>query len=71
MRRRKNAKDQGDSMLSTVRVVNKITTEEKKNESMMNNNVLYQVSQAIVSAVIKCSNDMGWQCNEKAAVNMH
>lgn len=38
---------------------------------MMNNHVLYQVSQAIVSAVINYSNDMGWQCNEKAAVNMH
>lgn len=38
---------------------------------MMNNHVLYQVSQAFVSAVINCSNDMGWQCNEEASVNMH
>ena len=37
----------------------------------MNNHVLYQVSQAIVSAVIKCSNDVGWQCNEEAAMNTH
>lgn len=38
---------------------------------MMNNHVLYQVSQAIVSAVINCSNDTGWQGNEEAALNMH
>jgi len=38
---------------------------------MMNDHVVYQVSQHIVSAVINCSNDMGWQCNEKTAVKMH
>lgn len=71
MRRHNSTKDQGDLLLSTVRDINKITSEEEKNESMMNNHVLYQVSQAFVSAVINCSNDMGWQCNEEASVNMH
>lgn len=37
----------------------------------MNNHVLYQVSQAIVPAVINCCNDTGWQRNEEAAVNTH
>lgn len=70
MRGNSNAKDQGDSLLRPIRDVNRIIREEEKNESMMNNHVVYQVSQHTV-AVINCSSSMGWQCNEKTAVNMH